>query len=301
MRVLLIGGNGFIGSHLVDGLRAAGHTVSVLDPRAPRADADWRGVEYRQAAYSDRAAIDAMLDGCDVVLHLASTTVPSTSNLDPVRDVSTNLVDTLGLIASMRERGLRRIVFFSSGGTVYGNPDRLPVDETHPLRPISSYGVVKVAIEHYLLMYHALGDLDPLILRPSNPYGPRQIASGQQGFIATALACAHQGLPLRIWGGGNTVRDYLYIDDLTDLVVRAVNGSSSGVYNVGSGAGHSLNAVLAAVERVTGRTIRVEHLPERGFDVREVVLDIAAASARFGWRPQVELEQGIALTWHRDG
>lgn len=300
MRVLLIGGNGFIGSHLVDGLRSGGHAVSVLDPRAARADLDWRGVNYRRAAYSDRAALGDMLDGCDVVLHLASTTVPSTSNLDPARDVSSNLIDSLALIAAMRERGLRRIVFFSSGGTVYGNPDHLPVSENHPLRPISSYGVVKAAIEQYLLMYRQLGDLDPLILRPSNPYGPRQVASGRQGFIATALACAREDRPLQIWGDGGAVRDYLYIDDLVALVARAVNGSACGVYNAGSGTGYSLNAVRAAVEQVTGRTMRVEHLPARGYDVREVVLDIAAAGARFGWRPSVGLEEGIALTWRRD-
>ncbi|KRD77389.1 NAD-dependent epimerase/dehydratase family protein [Lysobacter sp. Root983] len=301
MRTLLIGGNGFIGSHLVEGLRAAGHAVSVLDPRPARDDVDWSGVNYRCASHADETVLGEMLADCDVVLHLASTTVPFTSNANPVYDVSTNLVDTLRLLGAMRSRGLRRIVFFSSGGTVYGNPDSLPVEETHPLRPVSSYGVVKTAIEQYLLMYHRLGELDPLILRPSNPYGPRQAASGRQGFIAKVLSCLHDDAPLQIWGDGSAVRDYLYIDDLVSLVSQAVNGAECGVYNVGSGIGHSLNDVRSAAERVAGKTMNVEYLPAQGFDVRGIVLDIAAAGARFGWRPRIDLEEGLARTWREGG
>ncbi len=298
MRALLIGGNGFIGSHLVEGLRAAGHVVAVLDPRAARDDIDWRDVHYRCAPYRDREALAAMLDDCDTVWHLASTTVPSTANADPAYDVATNLLDALALITAMRQRGLRRLVFFSSGGTVYGNPDALPVSETHPLRPISSYGIVKVAIEQYLRMYQQLGALDPLILRPSNPYGPRQSAAGTQGFIAAAIARMHEGAPLKIWGDGSIVRDYLYIDDLVELSIRATVSGACGAFNAGSGRGHSLNAVSAEIERAAGRAMRVEHLPEREFDVREIVLDIAAASVRFNWRPAISMEEGIARTWN---
>lgn len=301
MRTLLIGGNGFIGSHLVDGLRDAGHDVCVLDPRAPREDVDWSGVTYRRASHADESVLAEALDACDVVLHLASTTVPFTSNANPVYDVSTNLVDTLRLLAAMRSRGMRRILFLSSGGTVYGNPDSLPVGESHPLRPISSYGVVKGAIEQYLLMYQRLGELDPLILRPSNPYGPRQATSGRQGFIAKVLTCLHDGAPLQIWGDGSTVRDYLYIDDLVALVVQAVTGAQCGVYNVGSGVGHSLNEVRVAAEQVVGKSMIVEHFPAQGFDVREIVLDITAANEHFGWRPAVSLEEGLARTWRHEG
>lgn len=297
MHALIVGGNGFIGSHLAEGLRTGGHAARVLDPGPARADTDWSRIDYVRGAYTDSVLLDAALDGIDTVFHLASTTVPASSNLDPAFDVSSNLLGALGLFAAIEAKGIRRVVFFSSGGTVYGNPDTLPMREDHPLRPISSYGIVKVAVEHYLRMYGHLGRLDPLILRPSNPYGPRQSAAGGQGFIAAAIARARADETLQIWGDGEIVRDYLYIDDLVDLAIRAAASGECGTFNAGSGEGQSLNAIRAAIERVAGRAMRVEHLPGRGFDVREVRLDIAAARERFGWAPTVDLDDGIARTW----
>lgn len=297
MRALVIGGNGFIGAHLAEGLRTRGHGVRVLDPGQARADVDWAGIDYVQGAYTDAACILDALDEVDTVFHLASTTVPATSNRDPAHDVSSNLVGALGLIAAMQARGLRRIVFFSSGGTVYGDPDVLPVPESHPLRPISSYGIVKVAIEQYLSMYRHLGQLDPLVLRPSNPYGPRQSAAGGQGFVAAAIARLHAGTPLPVWGDGETVRDYIFIDDLVELAIRAAGSGACGIFNAGSGSGASLNDIRAAIERAAGRPMSVEHLPARGFDVRRVVLDVSAARERFAWTPAINLEDGIARTW----
>ncbi len=297
MRALIVGGNGFIGSHLAEGLRADGHAVRVLDPGAARDDTDWTGIDYHRGLHTDAATLADALIGIDTVFHLASTTVPATSNRDPVHDVSTNLVGALGLIAALEATGIRRVVFFSSGGTVYGNPERVPVHEDHPLRPISSYGIVKVAVEQYLRMYGHLGRLDPLVLRPSNPYGPRQSAAGGQGFVAAALARAQAGEGLQIWGDGRTVRDYLYIDDLVRLAIDAAASDATGVFNAGSGEGHSLDDIRDAVVRVTGRPLPTEYLPARGFDVREVVLDTAAARARFDWAPRIDLDAGIARTW----
>ncbi|MBL8262729.1 MAG: NAD-dependent epimerase/dehydratase family protein [Xanthomonadaceae bacterium] len=297
MRALVIGGNGFIGSHLAEGLRVRGHDVRVLDPGQARADVDWTGIDYRRGAYTDAASIADALDDVDTVFHLASTTVPASSNRDPAYDVSSNLVGALGLLSAMQARGLRRIVFFSSGGTVYGDPEVLPVPESHPLKPISSYGIVKVAIEQYLSMYRHLGQLDPLVLRPSNPFGPRQSAAGGQGFVAAAIARLHEGAPLQIWGDGETVRDYIFIDDLVELAIRAAASGDCGIFNAGSGVGASLNDIRAAIERAAGRKMSVEHLPARGFDVRRVVLDVSAARERFDWSPAIDLADGIARTW----
>lgn len=297
MRALVIGGNGFIGSHLVERLRAGGHRVAVLDPGPPRDDMAWDDVHYLRAAYTDPQTLDAALAACDIVFHLASTTVPATSNADPAFDVSSNLIASLGLFAAMRARGLRRIVFFSSGGTVYGDPDTLPVSEQHPLRPISSYGIVKVAIEQYLGMYRRLGELEPLILRPSNPYGPRQGGAGVQGFIAAALARVRAGEPVPIWGDGEVVRDFLYIADLAEAAVLAAERGATGIYNIGSGRGDSLNAVCAAIGACIGRPVAVDYRPARGFDVRRVVLDTTAAEQAFGWRARTSLAEGIAASW----
>ena len=297
MSVLVIGGNGFLGSSLVEGLRAAGKAARVLDVTPARGDVDWSGVDYRLGGVDDAQALADALAGVDCVYHLASTTVPGSSNRDPAYDVSSNLLGSLRLIRAMSEAGVRRIVFFSSGGTVYGNPERLPVDERHPLRPISSYGVVKVAIENYLLMYQRLGVLDPLILRPSNPYGPRQSTSGMQGAIGAFLGKAKAGEGVSIWGDGGIVRDYIYVDDLVDLAVRAGASDACGVYNAGSGSGQSLNELCALVRELTGRPLPVEYLPGRDLDVSEIVLDNRAAVGRFGWAPRVSLRDGIGRTW----
>ena len=297
MRALVIGGNGFLGSSLVDGLRGRVAHVCVLDRHAARPDFDWTGIEDLLGPFDDDDLLRRALVGVDIVFHLASTTVPGTSNADPAADVSSNLVGTLRLLSAMRAQGLRRIVFFSSGGTVYGDPSRLPVDEAHALNPISSYGVVKVAIENYLRLYQQLGELDPMIIRPSNPYGPRQAISGVQGAVASFLGKARDHGTVSIWGDGEIVRDYLYVDDLMSLAIEAGLSQVNGVVNAGSGEGCSLNRLCALIRQRTGAALPVEYLPGRSFDVKNIVLDIGAARALFGWVPRVSLADGIGRTW----
>jgi len=222
MKVLVLGGNGFIGSHVVDQLLAAGHKVRVFDRSAERYRDPIKQVEYRLGRFDDTFQVAEALQGMDAVCHLISTTVPGTSNLDPVADVKNNLINTLNLLEQMRKKGLRRILYLSSGGTVYGNPESSPISENHPLKPISSYGIVKVAIEKYLFMYQQLYGLQPVILRPSNPYGPRQGHAGVQGLIGTLLARAFSGETLEIWGDGSIVRDYMHVSDLARLCVVAL-------------------------------------------------------------------------------
>lgn len=297
MSVLIIGGNGFLGSNLVSGLREAGRRIRVLDRSPQRPDFDWHGIDYRLGGLDTTDVLVDALDGVEMVYHLASTTVPGTSNQDPAFDVTSNVIGSLNLVAAMSKVGVRRIVFFSSGGTVYGVPQSLPVAENHVLRPISSYGVTKVAIENYLLMYQQLGVLDPLILRPSNPYGPRQSTAGIQGAIGAFLGKARHGQAVTIWGSGETVRDYIYVDDLTALAIKAGLSDACGVYNVGSGAGSSLNEICALIREITGTALPVEYLPARKFDVPKVVLDIAAAQMQFQWAPRVPLREGLTRTW----
>lgn len=297
MKALVIGGNGFLGSSLIDGLRRDAVDVRVLDRSAPRQDFDWHGIDYRTGSLEDVSALVDMLDGIDAVYHLASTTVPGTSNQDPVYDVASNVVGSLNLISAMSQACVRRIVFFSSGGTVYGVPRHLPVAESHVLHPISSYGVTKVAIENYLLMYQQLGTIDPLILRPSNPYGPRQSAAGIQGAVGAFLGRALVNQGVTIWGDGETIRDYIYVDDLIRLAIKAGTSDVCGVYNAGSGMGLSLNELCGLIRDVTGAPLPAEHLPARKFDVPKVVLDISAACAEFNWAPDVSVKDGIARTW----
>ena len=181
MKILIIGGSGFIGSHVVDKLLTSGHSVRVFDRQPERYRAALAGVDYCFGDFADRMALVEALSGVDAVYHLLSTTVPGTADLDPKTDVQDNLVGTINLLDSMQRLGLSRILFLSSGGTVYGVPDAIPIPETHALRPINSYGIVKASIEHYLEVYRRTRGFSPIIIRASNPFGPRQAHSGVAG------------------------------------------------------------------------------------------------------------------------
>lgn len=302
MKILVLGGNGFIGSHVVDHLLAAGHKVRVFDRVPERYRSPLRQVEYRPGRFDDTFQVAEALQGVDAVCHLISTTVPGTSNQDPVADVKNNLVNTLYLLEQMRKKGLHRILYLSSGGTVYGNPEKSPISEDHPLNPISSYGIVKVAIEKYLNMYQQLYGLQPIILRPSNPYGPRQGHTGVQGLIGTLLTRTLAGESIEIWGDGSIVRDYMHVNDLARLCVTALESDVCGVFNAGSGEGHSINEIVAQIRNLADEPLQLKYSKGRSFDVKEVVLDISRAFEQFGWIPAVPLADGISshLEWLRD-
>ena len=295
MNVLVLGGNGFIGSHIVDELLVAGHAVRVFD-RSPEAFRQpLPNVDYRVGGFDDYMLLAEALQNIDVVCHAISTTVPGTSNLDPVADIQSNLINTVRLLENMRKMGVRKIAFVSSGGTVYGNPESLPIREDHPLNPICSYGVVKVAIEKYLFMHQQLYNLKPVVIRASNPYGPRQGHRGVQGLISTFLSRAINSDVLEVWGDGSVVRDYIYISDLARLFVTALSSEVTGVFNVGSGEGHSVNEIINAVNHVTGQSACVKYEKKRSYDVLRATLDIGKAREQFGWNPEVSLASGMKL------
>lgn len=297
MRALVLGGSGFIGSHLVDALLAAGHSVRVFDRAPERTRPTPRAAEFMQGSIDESALLAETLTNTDTVFHLVSTTVPSTANLDPVADIEGNLINTVNLLALMRASGVRRLVYLSSGGTVYGIPEADPVPESHPLRPISSYGIIKVAIEHYLRMEHALHGLSYTAIRAANPYGPRQGHGGVQGIIGTYLHNIAKGEPLQLWGDGSVVRDFIYVKDLATLCLRAAEAGLVGSYNAGSGQGHSIAEVIRTMGAVTGQALSPLRHPARGIDVPRVVLDISKAQAATGWRPETSLETGLRSTW----
>src|ERR1700722_3100645 len=298
MNVLVIGGSGFIGSHVVDKLLAHRHSVRVFDRRPERFRAPLAGVDYRFGEFADEMTLVEALSGIDVVYHLVSTTVPGTADLDPKTDVRDNLIGTINLLDSIQRLGLSRILFLSSGGTVYGVPDTIPIPETHPLRPINSYGIVKAAIEHYLEMYRRTRGFSPVIVRASNPFGPRQAHSGVQGVISTFLRRILVGEPIEIWGDGTVVRDYLEVSDLAELCVRVGTSASKGAYNAGSGHGLSVNEVVEAVRKVTGADVKVIYKPARPVDVPRSVLDCSRAKNDFGWECETAFDSGLSNTWN---
>lgn len=297
MIALVIGGTGFIGSHLLDQLVAEGDLVRVLAPDPERFRAPKENIDYRAGTLMDAAALRSALEGVDVVYHLANSKVPSTSNQDPIADIQENLMATVDLLESMRQAGVGRIVFLSSGGTVYGECGSESVPEDHVLQPSSSYGIVKVAIENYLCMFKRLYGLSYCALRASNPYGPRQGAIGVQGVIATMLYRTFRNEAISIWGDGGVVRDYLYIDDLAKGISTAGRAGLEGTFNIGSGEGHSLVELLDVIREVTGTEPGVEFQPSRKVDIQRIVLDISRIRMQLGWEPKVSLARGVELHW----
>lgn len=294
MKVLVLGGNGFIGSHITDELLANGHDVTVFHRSAEKYEGHSDKLRFYLGDYSDAVKLGEAVDGMDVVVHAISTTVPSTSNLNPISDVQQNLISTIQLLDLMTKANVKRLIYLSSGGTVYGNPSQLPVLESHSLNPICSYGIVKVAIENYIRMYQELYGLQAIILRPSNPYGPRQAHTGVQGALSTFLSNTLNHKPITIWGDGETKRGYIYVKDLAKMCSLAVISNIEGTFNVCSGVSHSLNALLKLVETTTDIKPVVSYKPARAFDVKEILLDINKAKQAFSWAPAYSIEQGIA-------
>jgi len=299
VRALVIGGNGFIGSHLVDKLVASEWDVVVFDLHERRYDPMPPKVNFIRGDLNQSYLIREALTGADIVFHLAWTTIHETSNQDPAADVSANLIPSVRLFEACQRAGVCRVVFTSSGGTVYGPARELPIPETHPQNPITAYGITKLAVEKYLQMFEHLYHLDYVILRPSVPYGPRQNPLGRQGAVTVFLYRVAHGLPVTIWGDGSTTRDYFYISDLADALVASAERDlgENRIFNIGGGAEISLNQLVVLVEETIGQKAVVEYRPARHFDASRIVLDTSLARQELNWRPKVSLAQGLAQTW----
>lgn len=297
MTSLILGGNGFIGSHLVDRLIEQGENVRIFDRGTDTFRKQLPGVEYFLGEFSNTDLLSKALANVDMVYHLISTTVPSTSNADPVFDIDSNLVNTVKLLELMRRFNVPRILYLSSGGTVYGIPETSPIKETHKLSPISSYGIVKVAIENYLHMFHHLYDVQYVSLRASNPFGPRQGHAGVQGVVGTFVKNARAARALEVWGDGKIVRDYIYIDDLIELCTKAGKSNVCGVFNAGSGRGNTVLEVVDVIKVLAESKIEVLFKESRAYDVPHAVLDVSEATSTFDWSPEHDLSSGVSALW----
>jgi UDP-glucose 4-epimerase len=298
---LVVGGNGFLGSHLVDRLAADGHEVSVFDRfSTPRPRYDAEGVRAIPGDLSDATALGAAVRGMSEVYHFVSPTTPATAATDPVADIREGLPRSIALLQAAVDAGVERVVFASSGGTVYGDQPIEAFSELDPPAPVSPYAVGKLAVEGYLRYYRRTFGLDTVALRIANPYGPRQEGARGQGIIAIALHNIAAGRPVTVFGDGSMVRDYVHVDDVV-ATIAAMTGvpHEHEVYNVGSGRGVALSELLATVERATGMPLLLEHAPTPPSFVDRSVLDISRVVSEFGVMPQVSLDDGIAEVWRR--
>lgn len=299
MKALVVGGNGFIGSHLVDELLNQHWEVTVLDFQERRFGPMPAQVHFVRGDLNQAYLVREALTGVDVVFYLAWATIHETSNQDPSADVSANLIPAIHLFEMCRQMGVQKIVFTSSGGTVYGPAHTIPIPETHPKNPINGYGVTKLAVEKYLQMFHHLHDLDFAILRPSVPYGPLQNPLGRQGAVAVFLYRIAHGLPITIWGDGKITRDYFFISDLVAALILSATTplAQERIFNIGGAEELSLLQVVEYAEKIIGKQAQVEFLPARKFDAARIVLDTTLAKQVLHWTPNINFETGLEKTW----
>lgn len=296
--ILVIGAGGFVGTALSARLLQEGETVHRLQ-RTP-APSSGPNDRVHIASLDDAELLHAILPACDRVVHLASSSTPASTANAPVLEAELNLMPTLRLLELLREHPQARLVFASSGGTLYGNPGLDSASEGVPLETLSCHGAGKLAAEAFLQAFHHQTGRDVTVLRPSNLYGPGQALRSGFGLIRNMLEHARRGSALQIWGDGESVRDFLYIDDMVEACIRVLRGQTGGwrVFNVGAGVGHSVNEIRTLVEAVTGVTIPAVRHPARAGDVRRIVLDSRKLQDACGWRPSVTLLQGVERTWH---
>ena len=298
---IVLGGGGFIGTnlcrHLASGgarVRAFSRHFSFPDPMA--------GVDLRTGDFGDTDALVAAIDGCDIVYHLVHATPPQPANANMAGDIKNNVLPSLALFDLCRKLQVKRIVFLSSGGTVYGRSEILPTPETAPTDPITAYGISKLTIEKYLALHEHFHKTDYRVLRVTNPFGPFQTTIKNQGIVAMLIACGLRNEPIEIWGDGSAVRDFVYIDDVVDaLELVSRDESDFRVFNIGRGEGHSLRDLVERIQRLLGKELNMVWKDARASDVAVSIVSSVRAKEVLGWAPKTTLDEGLEKTiaWWR--
>ena len=303
MRILITGGAGFIGSHVADACLAAGHEVAIVDDLSSGSErnvptaARWYRLDIRDPG------LDAVFadERPEIVSHHAAQVSVRRSVEAPQADADINVLGSINLFETARRHSTRRILFASTGGAIYGEQTGPPADEAHPCRPRSPYAVAKLAVEHYLDYFCATFGLEAVVLRYANVYGPRQDPHGEAGVVAIFMQRILAGLAPTIFGDGEQLRDFVYVEDvvaanLAALVVAARSGEAA-IFNIGTGRATSVNELWRVIDSTAQPQVAAYYEPARSGDVRRSVLDASRAARGLGWRPAVTVDEGLARTW----
>ncbi len=304
MKILITGGAGFIGSHVADAYIAAGHQLWILDDLSTgRRENIPQAAQFIQADLADAATFEILRlllteEKIDVVNHHAAQMDVRRSVADPLFDARVNVVGLIGLLEACKSAGCKRIIFSSSGGTVYGEQKEFPANEEHPTTPISPYGVSKLAGEGYLHFYRFQYGLDTVILRYANVYGPRQDPHGEAGVVAIFTRLLLTGEPITINGDGEQTRDYVFVEDVARANLKALACEAKGPINIGTGRETSVNALAGLVQDITGSTAPVRRAAQKPGEQKRSVLACKRAESVLDWKPQFTIAEGLAKTVH---
>lgn len=301
-KILLIGGSGFIGSNLTHALLANGKKVIIMCRKLPEYQES--SVTYLLNSPDDNKLLELTLPECSHVIYLASATTPGTSVLEPSKEVINNILPISRFLEALHNYPEIKLLFISSGGTIYGNSrQEYVVEDTMP-QPLSNYGAGKVAIEAFLYAFQKQSGSSVTVLRPSNLYGKGQALKANFGIIPAIFNSLTNSKTLKIWGDGEIIRDYLYIDDFVDLCLRVMQSTNKNnsyrVFNAGSGQGVSVNQLCDLIESLTVLPVKREYLEARNVDVKRIVLDSVSAKSVFNWQPSTSIEAGLKNIWRCD-
>jgi UDP-glucose 4-epimerase len=299
MRILVTGGAGFIGSHIADALSAAGHAVAVFDNLSTgRLGNVPAAAEFFEADIRDADAVRDVFDRFrpEAIVHQAAQVDVRSSVADPAGDAHVNIVGSINVLEACREAGARRVLFASTGGAIYGEQDRFPADETHATRPVSPYGVAKLAVEAYLFYYRVAYGVEYAALRYANVYGPRQNPHGEAGVVAIFADHLLRGITATINGDGDQTRDYVYVGDVVRANVLALERGLSGVFNVGTGVETTVNQIFDGLRSRAGDGVDARHGPAKAGEQRRSCLDASKLERDAGWQPEVPLDDGLGET-----
>jgi len=298
VNILVTGGAGFIGSHLADAFIKAGHFVTIVDDLSmgKRENVNVDAEFYQLDVRSEHLRNVFRDDQFDAVVHQAAQMDVRKSVTDPMFDASVNIIGTLNLLEMCREYNIKKVLFSSTGGAIYGEQERFPADEEHPLRPISPYGIAKLSIEKYLYYYHAVHGLNYISLRYANVYGPRQSPHGEAGVVAIFTSKMLAGEQPLINGDGKQTRDYVFVDDVVKANLLALQYDGSGIFNVGTGVETSVNEIFGLLRSITGAKCEEQHASAKQGEQQRSVIDTKLFEKKFGWRPGTQLREGLART-----
>ena len=304
MKKIIIGGSGFIGTSLAKNLRNEDHDVIVIDSknRLLKNEDLLSDIKCYEMDFPtlDTKLLNSLFSEGDVLIHLACTTNPSKSMKNIIHDAQTNILPSIELFSMAIENKLSKIIFASSGGTIYGDTNTPTITESHTKSPLSAYGVSKFTIENYLNFLTLNSSTQGISLRIGNPYGEYQLKGVSIGAIAAFLNAIKNDQKIKIWGNGEIIRDYLYIDDLYNAFYQVLQKDNiQGSFNIGSGKGYSINQLLGVINKITGKKTHVVYLEKRGYDVPKIILNSTKFNKITGWECNLSITQGITKIWNK--